>query len=117
MLFDLDHTTRVANAEEDTLRRACNLDALLASLMQNEDFSRRFSEKLVQLARENFAPERTDAFIDAYESDMAEAIEKKYQRFYGKYDMDELFYAGCEQVREFFRLRQTYIINTYGGID
>jgi len=117
MLFDLDHTTRVANAEEDTLRRACNLDALLASLMQNEDFSRRFSEKLVQLARENFAPERTDAFIDAYESDMAEAIEKKYQRFYGKYDMDELCYAGCEQVREFFRLRQTYIINTYGGID
>ena len=117
MLFDLDHTTRVANAEEDTLRRACNLDALLASLMQNEDFSRRFSEKLVQLARENFAPERTDAFIDAYESDMAEAIEKKYQRFYGKYDMDELFYAGCEQVREFFRLRQTYIINTYGGRD
>ncbi|MBQ6346514.1 MAG: CotH kinase family protein [Clostridia bacterium] len=117
MLFDLDHTTRVANAEEDTLWRACNLDALLASLMQNEDFSRRFSEKLVQLARENFAPERTDAFIDAYESDMAEAIEKKYQRFYGKYDMDALFYAGCEQVREFFRLRQTYIINTYGGID
>lgn len=117
MLFDLDHTTRVENAAEDTARRACNLDALFASLMRNDDFSRRFAEKLVRLAEETFAPERTDAFVDAFESDMAAAIEKKYQRFYGKYDMDKLFYAGCEQVREFFRLRQTYIINTYGGKD
>lgn len=117
MLFDLDHTSRVENAKVDTARRACNLDALFASLMQNDDFYRRFTEKLVQLAEETFAPERTDAFVDAYESDMAAAIEKKYQRFYGKYDMDKLFYAGCEQVREFFRLRQTYIINTYGGKD
>jgi len=85
--------------------------------MQNDDFSRRFSEKLVQLAEGTFAPERTDAFVDAFESDMAAAIEKKYQRFYGKYDMDKRFYAGCEQVREFFRLRQTYIINTFGGKD
>ena len=117
MLFDLDHTSRVENAGEDTAKRACNLDALFASLMQNDDFSRRFSEKLVQLAEGTFAPERTDAFVDAFESDMAAAIEKKYQRFYGKYDMDKLFYAGCEQVREFFRLRQTYIINTFGGKD
>ena len=117
MLFDLDHTSRVENAGEDTAWRACNLDAMFASLMQNDDFSRRFSEKLLQLAGETFAPERIDAFIDAYESDMAQAIEKKYQRFYGEYDMDKLFYAGCEQVREFFRLRHTYIINAYGGME
>ena len=117
MLFDLDHTSRVENAGEDTAKRACNLDAMFASLMQNDDFSRRFTEKLVQLAEETFTPERTDAFVDTFEFDMAAAIEKKYQRFYGKYNMDELFYAGCKQVREFFRLRQTYIINTYGGRD
>ena len=115
MLFDLDHGARVQFAGEDTLSRAINLDALFASLMCNGDFARSLTERLLRLAGETFAPERVDAFIDAYEADMAGAIENKYRRFYGKYDMDKRFYAGCEEVREFFRLRQAYIIKTYGG--
>ena len=115
ILFDLDHAMRIQDAELDTLKRLLNLDPMFASLMQNEAFSQQFIERLLQLAGDTFAPERTDAFIEAFQADMAAVIEKKYQRFYGKYDMDALFYMGCEQVRDFFRQRQAYIIKTYGG--
>ena len=115
MLYDLDHAMGLSIVEQDSVKRAC-MNPVFASLMRNEDFYRLFIDRLLWLANEILAPERVNAFIDAYESDMAEAIEKKYQRFYGKYDMDKLFYARCEEVRQFFRLRQTYINNTYGGM-
>jgi len=115
MLYDLDISMDAKDAEKDNLKYAISHDALFESLMCNDDVRDMFTQKLLQLARETFAPERTDAFIDSYETKMAEAIEKEYQRFYGEYDMDKRFYAGCEKIRAFFRQRQAYIIKTYGG--
>ncbi len=115
MLFDLELGMRSKNAKLDTLKRAINNDAMFASLMQNEAFSAMLTDRLLNLATDTFAPERMDDFIDAYEADMADAIEKKYQRFYGEYSMDDLFYKGCDEIKEFFRLRQAYILKKYGG--
>ena len=114
MLFDVEHGMRPEYAKLDALKRAINHEAMFASLMQNEEFSAMMTERLLNLATDTFAPERMDAFIDAYEADMADAIEKKYQRFYGEYSMDDLFYRGCDEVREFFRMRQAYILEKYG---
>jgi hypothetical protein len=115
MPYDMDLSLREKYAEQDDLKRVLNVDPVFASLMQNEDVYRMLVDRLLQLATDTFAPERTDALIDDFEARMGEAIEKKYQRFYEEYSMQKKFYGSCEDVKEFFRMRQAFIIKTYGG--
>ena len=46
---------------------------------------------------------------------MVSAMEKKYQRFYGKKRTTKVFYNGCESIRRFFHERPAYILKAYGG--
>jgi len=116
ILFDMDHGLKLENAEADIMARALKLNTLFASLMRNEDFQRMFTDRLLEMATDVFAPERMDVLIDNYKADMAQAIEKKYQRFCGKdYTLENNFYKGCEDIKTFLRKRQAYILKTYGG--
>lgn len=113
--YDMDLSLREKYVEQDDLKRVLNVDPVFASLMQNGDVYRMLVDRLLRLATDTFAPERTDAFIDDFEARMGEAIEKKYQRFYEEYSMQKKFYGSCEDVKKFFRMRQAFVIKTYGG--
>lgn len=117
LLFDLNASMNPDNANMDSVERARNEDALFQGLMGNEEFARAIEERLVYLAGNVFTPERVDPLITEYENDMAEAIGKKYQRFYDGDKTEADFLEACEEVRAFFRLRRDYIMSAYGEAD
>ena len=54
-----------------------------------------------------------DAFIDAYERDMAAAMANEYARFINT-RTEQDFIDDCEAIRQFFRDRHDYIMENYG---
>lgn len=115
ILYDVEQGMDAQWVRVNSLKSAANRDPLFASLMKNEGFAAAVREKLLTLAEGVFAPERVSAFIAEYKRDMAEAIEKKYQRFSHETMALEDFYAGCDSIDSFFRERREYIIEQYGG--
>ena len=81
ILYDVGMAMHPECAELDSLKEAVNRDPMFASLMKNADFSAAIRQKLIELGENIFAPERVDAFIDAYKLRMADPIEKKVSAF------------------------------------
>ncbi len=114
ILFDLNSSLSLENAKWDGISWAMNKDPVFASLLENEGFETALKKRLVYLADNNFNPERVAPLIDEYEAAMAGPMRNEYERFYGENRNIDLFYNGCEEVREFFALRYEYIKDAYG---
>ena len=115
ILFDCDASMFVNRSEYDYVGRAIKKDPFFASLMENEGFKKAIEEKLVELANNNFDPQRIDEFITEYQATRVDALVNEYNRFYAGERTSEDFNNDCNNVREFFYRRYDYIIQTYGG--
>ena len=117
LLYDVNLAMITSWEQLDGVQRAINGDPMFASLMDNPDFRAALEDKLVELATVTFEPDRVEAFVEGYKAQMAEAVEKRYKRFYGENKSMNSFYRGCDSIAIFFRKRNSYIINQYGGKD
>jgi hypothetical protein len=112
--YDLNCAAPKDCATLDCVSRTVQYDDFFASLYENEEFAQKLEERLVYLAENNFYPDKVNRKIDEYEQLMADPIEKEYERFYGDNITIDEFYNVCEEVRDFFKLRYQYIMETYG---
>ena len=103
------------SATMDLIQRTINMSPMFASLMANKDFESALYDRLVSLANDTFAPDKTDAYIEDYKQEMGKAMANHYERFYGDNRTVDDFYAGCDDLKQFFHDRHDYIIKTYGG--
>ena len=112
-LFDVNLSMDTARADNDFINRTTKRDPILASLYDNGTFRKALKEKMVELARNNFYPERVNAFVDEYEGRMRHVMGNEYIRFMnGRTEED--FVEACEKIKDFFRLRYDYVIENYG---
>ena len=103
-------------AENDTLAEVMEKDELFASLMENEKFREQFRQVILDMARTEFLPEKTEVFIDDYRATMGETLQKEYERFYGgiqerTMDLDYIM----EDMKKFFVRRYDYITQRFDG--
>ena len=113
VLFDVNLSMDTARADNDFINRTTKRDPILASLYDNGTFRKALKEKMVELARNNFYPERVNAFVDEYEGRMRHVMGNEYIRFMnGRTEED--FVEACEKIKDFFRLRYDYVIENYG---
>ena len=68
---------------------------------------------MVELAKDNFNPNRVNAFVDEYAGRMRHAMGNEYIRFMND-RTEEDFIKACEKIKEFFRLRYDYVMEKYG---
>ncbi len=115
-LFDLNNEGAMAaeNAESDFFAEVIQFDPMFSSMMKNEDFSRKFSAAILDMADNEFLPENMNAFLDEYRELMEGPLAKEYERFYGK-DHDKLseFEEELQDIRDFFEKRYVYITDYF----
>ena len=114
VLFDVNLSMDTARADSDFINRTTKRDPILASLYDNETFTKALKNKMVELARNNFNPKRVNAFVDEYAGRMRHVMDNEYIRFMND-RTEEDFVKACEQIKGFFRLRYDYVIKNYGG--
>ena len=117
LMYDVNISMNVKSAHVNMIDRAIGKDAMFCSLMINPGFKSAIEDKLVDLAQGCFAPDRVDAYIQEYESTMADAMEMKYDRFNGGTRTKQDFLDKCELIRAFFHDRYEYIMRTYGALE
>ena len=113
VLFDVNLSMDTARADNDFINRTTKRDPILASLYDNETFRKALKKKMVELARNNFYPERVNAFVDEYAERMRHVMGNEYIRFMND-RTEEDFLEACEKIKDFFRLRYDYVIENYG---
>ncbi|MCI9429846.1 MAG: hypothetical protein HFI94_06885 [Lachnospiraceae bacterium] len=117
ILFDVNSgSMEYFVAENDTLAEVMEKDELFASLMENEKFREQFRQVILDMARTEFLPEKTEVFIDDYRATMGETLQKEYERFYGgiqerTMDLDYIM----EDMKKFFVRRYDYITQRFDG--
>lgn len=105
MLFDVNSGGLNMNLlSYDTLSYVISEDAVFASLYQNETFRRQFTERLLYIGKEVFAPETCNLFIDQYVQTMREPLAASNMRFYMDDKSDE-FEQYVTDMRTFFEQR------------
>ena len=80
------------------------------SLCENDEFKRKFSERIMELTNTVFEKELVNQKITEYVQLMDKPMEKHFQRFFGT--SNELFHLGIEEIRYFFNEREPYIAET-----
>ena len=80
------------------------------SLCENEEFKRKFSDRIIELTNTIFDKESVNQKITEYVQLMDKPMEKHFQRFFGT--SNELFHTEIEGIRFFFNERQPYIVET-----
>lgn len=80
------------------------------SLCENEEFKRKFSDRIIELTNTIFDKESVNQKITEYVQLMDKPMEKHFQRFFGT--SNELFHTEIEGIRFFFNERQPYIAET-----
>lgn len=114
MLFDVNRSMGLGNAKRNITQRVAGIDPMFCSLLENGDFVQTLHERQVRLARETFAPEKTDAFIEDFIELMGGAMENEYLRFHDGELTRADFAEKCRTIGEFFRQRHDYILEKYG---
>lgn len=88
MLFDVNSGgLSISSLSNDTLSYVLASDVTFSSLYQSEDFRRKFANRLLDIGRETFAPQKCNYFIDQYTQTLKEPIAASNMRFY----MDEKY--------------------------
>lgn len=113
IVYDVNLSMNTKEAATDSVQRAINMDAMFASLMENDEFKSLFFNRLIELACNHLNPVRINHFINDYENKMCDVMRNEYVRFRGSQAID-LFIDGCEDIRDFFALRYDYIMGKYG---
>lgn len=109
MLYDLNSSTlTMAHLESDTLAITLEEAPMLASLCKNEDFCKRFAQRLYYIANEVYAPERFNSLIDDYLEAYTPVLNAGNKRFYGVEHTEEL-YAKAEYLRTFLTERVRFV--------
>ena len=105
MLFDVNSGGLSSSSlYNNTLVNVLEADTAFASLYQNEEFRRKFAERLLYIGRETFAPEKCNQFIDQYVKTMTDPLAASNMRFYMD-DKSEEFEQYVTDMRTFFEKR------------
>ena len=105
MLFDINSGgLQTSYLYNNSLKDVLTIDAMFASLYQNEEFRRKFAERLLYIGKEVFAPEKCNLFIDQYVQTMSEPLAASNMRFYMD-DKSEEFEQYVADMRTFFEQR------------
>jgi len=118
MLFDVNSGgLNSGNLSEDTLLYVLTSDPTFFSLYQNEDFRRKFAERLLYIGKEVFAPQKCSQFIDTYEQTLKEPLAASNRRFYMN-EKSEEFDQYVSDIRTFFCERYDvvwdFLVNNMG---
>ncbi len=115
-LFDVNNAGVMAskNAESELFADVLKDDPMFSSMMRNDEFSREFASRILDMANKEFLPEHINAFLDEYRELMEEPLKKEYERFYGR-DNDKLskFEEELQDTRDFFEKRYVYITDYF----
>ena len=109
MLFDVNSDS-LNDLSADTLSYVLSKDYTFASLYQNEEFRRKFAERLLYIGSETFAPEKCNQFIDQYVQTMKDPLAASNMRFYMD-DKSEEFEQYVTDMRTFFDGRYDVVWN------
>lgn len=105
MLFDVNYGGPGSESlSMDSLTHVLDLDPAFASLYQNEEFRRKFTERLLYIGKEVFAPEKCNQFLDQYTQTLREPLAASNKRFYMD-EKSEEFELYVADMRTFFNER------------
>lgn len=115
LLFDVNgYSMESWLTEEDTYQNVIRQDPLFASLMENPKCREQFAATILDMAENEFLPERINAFLADFEVLMEAPLRKEHQRFYGDSEQNRLDFEGeIQEVRAFFEGRYEYITNYF----
>lgn len=105
MLYDVNYgCLDLGLLDADTLENTLSKDRMFYSLFQNEDFRRRFAERILYIGQEIYPPEKYDTLIDHYVRTMRTPLMESNRRFYMDTKSDG-FDPYVENIRGFLRYR------------
>jgi hypothetical protein len=110
MLFDVNWggmTCRDGDVTRDSIAWARGQSPLFDNLLNNDEFRQAFTERLMSLRDNEFAPDRVEKKIDELVSTMDEPMDEHYRRFFGT--DDARFHEEAEEIARFFRERRDFI--------
>ena len=111
MLFDVNSKSMKSGYYDfDYIEENREESKMFDSLCENDEFKRKFSERIIELSNTIFEKEVVNQKIDEYVQLMDEPIKKHFQRFFCT--DNELFHVGIEEIRFFFNEREPYIAET-----
>lgn len=95
MLFDCNSPCMRDDAnmtEADSLTYVIETDPLFQSLWKNDTFREQFEQRILNIGQTCFAPQKVNAFIDAYTEKMKPILRKSWARFRGSENTAETDY-------------------------
>ena len=111
MLFDVNSKSMKSGYYDfDYIEENREESKMFDSLCENDEFKRKFSERIIELSNTIFEKEVVNQKIDEYVQLMDEPMKKHFQRFFCT--DNELFHVGIEEIRFFFNEREPYIAET-----
>ena len=116
ILFDVNNASVMSSKciELDLFAEVVANDPMFSSMMDNDEFSRKFVSRILDMANNEFLPENINLFLDEYRELMKDPLTKEYERFYGK-DTNKLlnFEEELQDIRDFFEGRYLYITDYF----
>ncbi len=113
-IFDVNSSSMdIENADTDSLRYASEKNYLLRALMQNSAFKKALTGRIEEIAEDVFKSEKAEARIDELSEELRNQVELTYERYYsGRLDISD-FDKEVNELKEFYRKRHDYIIESY----
>ncbi len=118
MLFDVNGFNMTSDLiRRDTLSETMMMDPMFKSFMENPEFRQQFAKTILEIADNDYAPEKLDAFIKDYPSFMKESIGKEAERFWGgRTRRLREFETNVASFRSFFQHRGEYIHSVFDAM-
>lgn len=111
MIFDVNSTSmELQMVDRDLIGELCKYSEIFDNLCDNDSFKREFAKRLLEIADTVYAEEIVEQKLSEYLELMDEPMVKHYQRFFGT--SSERFHEGVEEIREFYKQRRPYIIES-----
>ncbi len=112
VLFDVN-SSAISSAlkENDTLNYVLNKDPspLFVSLSKNEDFRKKFSERILEYGRTIFSPESVNEKLDQYAEEMTAPMALNLRRFFGEDSGFDFTEITDTEIRDFFKNRYSVV--------
>ncbi len=111
MLFDVNSGGLSNNyLSDDTLLYVLTSDQIFFSLYQNEEFRRKFAERLIYIGKEVFEPQKCNQFFDDYVQKLKAPIAASNMRFYMNTQSDK-FEQNVADIKNFCDNRYDVVWN------
>lgn len=108
MMFDLNSagmaTAEKNLLEDDTLQMVLNMDPLFASLFQNPQFQKEFSERILYIGNTILAPETCSSFIDSFFTEYDGLLQRSNMHVFND-PKETLLETYCGNLKTFFSQR------------